>query len=499
MMKDSNDRRKRFFQSWTICILVTILAALSLPGAGRYSCPWSGKTGSGQDHKVLKVSVLRADVRATADVTGKVIFQVKLGDMLEYKAKVGNWYELLGDDGLVVGYVSASVVDEVVVKIPEITEQEKYMTAAKQISTIATTLADYITDNSFFRGLEKPEDYLLKKESLIHRLLVPKYAKDLPLTDPWGGPYEIFLGNNAWGKARLGYFGIQETTDDDFLIVSKGKLGAYETWKYDLMNPGAGLYSEFDARKNIINYNGAFIRGKGAGQYSPPGNERSVSVQAVENLIKQGLVFLKQSRHDEAIAAFTKAIELDPKNGEAFRERGFTNYMKDDYENAIADYSKAIFLDPMDQDAYHTRSLCQFKLKRYAESLEDCETAMSFNPQDASNFSLRSQIKQATKDYNGAIQDINKAIELSPSGSAIYFAARADIKKDMADDKGAIADYGRSLEIEPDDWIHLYYRAELLLKTGDPKAALIDITKALKIKDYGMIRDLLKQIQAAIK
>jgi hypothetical protein len=39
----------------------------------------------------------------------------------------------------------------------------------------------------------------------------------------------------------------------------------------------------------------------------------------------------------------------------------------------------------------------------------------------------------------------------------------------------------------------------MLLKTGDPKAALIDITKALEIKDYDFMRDLLKQIQAAIK
>ena len=214
-------------------------------------------------------------------------------------------------------------------------------------------------------------------------------------------------------------------------------------------------------------------------------------------LLKQGDALVQADRYDEAIAAFTKAIELNSRNGAAFRKRGYVKWLKSDNESAIADYSKAIFLDPMDYAAYYGRSRCQFDLKRYAESLEDCETVISLNPQDSEAFYFRSLIKQETKDYNGAIQDINKALELDPSND-IYFNVRASVKKDMADDKGALADYSRSLEIKPNEWAVLYARAKLLLKTGDPRAALKDITKALEIKDYGFMRDLLKQIQAAV-
>lgn len=230
--------------------------------AGGSTAPDSAQPG--QDGKFLKVNVLKAEVRVAPDVTVPVIYPVKLGEQLKYKARVGDWYQVFlsdndDEDDSPSGFIIASAVDVIMVKI---TEQDQYITAERQISKIATPIVDYFTDNSLFPALEKPEDCPLKKESLIYKLLVPKYTKNLPLTDPWGRPYEIYFGNNPWGIDNLKNYGIQEPTADDFLVVSNGKLGVHEIWKYDPNNPEGGLYPEFDARKNIINFNGAFIRGK---------------------------------------------------------------------------------------------------------------------------------------------------------------------------------------------------------------------------------------------
>jgi tetratricopeptide (TPR) repeat protein len=143
-----------------------------------------------------------------------------------------------------------------------------------------------------------------------------------------------------------------------------------------------------------------------AGRYASPGNGPMVSGQTVEDLIKQGDVLSEQRRYDEAIAAFTKAIELNPRNSVAFNKRGYIKFLKHDYESAIADYGKAILLDPMDYAAYYGRSQAYLALKRYTESLEDCETAISISPQDASALDLRSRIKRETKDYS--MDDLTK-------------------------------------------------------------------------------------------
>lgn len=49
---------------------------------------------------------------------------------------------------------------------------------------------------------------------------------------------------------------------------------------------------------------------------------------------------------DAAIAAFTRALELDPSFAEAFNNRAFTFMVKKDYKNALPDLDRAIQLRP---------------------------------------------------------------------------------------------------------------------------------------------------------
>ena len=53
---------------------------------------------------------------------------------------------------------------------------------------------------------------------------------------------------------------------------------------------------------------------------------------------------LKQ--HKEAIADYDKAIELNPKDAQAYNNRGVAKKMLKQYKEAIADYDKAIELNP---------------------------------------------------------------------------------------------------------------------------------------------------------
>ena len=55
-------------------------------------------------------------------------------------------------------------------------------------------------------------------------------------------------------------------------------------------------------------------------------------------------------KYQEAIEAYTKAIELDPKYAVAYYGRGLIYVVLGDYRQAIRDYDKAIELDPKDAD-----------------------------------------------------------------------------------------------------------------------------------------------------
>ena len=53
-------------------------------------------------------------------------------------------------------------------------------------------------------------------------------------------------------------------------------------------------------------------------------------------------------RYDEALADFSRAIELDPGNAWAIASRGETYRLMGRYDEALADFNRAIELDPGD-------------------------------------------------------------------------------------------------------------------------------------------------------
>lgn len=59
-----------------------------------------------------------------------------------------------------------------------------------------------------------------------------------------------------------------------------------------------------------------------------------------------GVRYLSEGNYQEAIIAFTAAIEIDPKRAEAFLGRGDTYEKLVDLERAAADYRVALELEP---------------------------------------------------------------------------------------------------------------------------------------------------------
>ena len=69
------------------------------------------------------------------------------------------------------------------------------------------------------------------------------------------------------------------------------------------------------------------------------------------NLKKIGNEKFGEKDYKGAIEEYSKAIMLDPKFKEAYRNRGMAKHELQDYQGAIADYSKAIEIDTEFEDA----------------------------------------------------------------------------------------------------------------------------------------------------
>jgi len=94
----------------------------------------------------------------------------------------------------------------------------------------------------------------------------------------------------------------------------------------------------------------------------------------------QGLVYNNKGEYPKAIAAFTRAIELDPNFAVAYSNRGWVFIELRQYEQSVTDCTKAIELDPNLAIAYNNRSWAYIELRQYEQAIADYEKAVELDP-----------------------------------------------------------------------------------------------------------------------
>ena len=138
-----------------------------------------------------------------------------------------------------------------------------------------------------------------------------------------------------------------------------------------------------------------------------------------EDAFDKGLKLLGQQRYDEAIQAFSTAIEIIPRDYQAYNYRGVARALKGNYSKALADYDKAIEIRPRYAEAYNNRGFARTQLGDLNNALKDFARALKINPffVDAYNnmaWILATSADQQFRDGARAVKLALKAVELKP-------------------------------------------------------------------------------------
>jgi len=120
-------------------------------------------------------------------------------------------------------------------------------------------------------------------------------------------------------------------------------------------------------------------------------------------------------RHEEALADFNRAIELDPENGWAIVSRGETYRSMGRHEEALADFNRAIELDPEYDWAIAQRDETRLAMGRYAEELADLNRTIEADPGDVQAIFRRGRIQLMTAHYDEGVTDLRHAVERDPN------------------------------------------------------------------------------------
>jgi len=138
---------------------------------------------------------------------------------------------------------------------PELAEKERQLKTMKGISLVNAALSDYVTDY----GVAPQQTGQYERESEFHKKLSPFYIRTLPFKDGWGNNFHVYTGKACNGI----YDGINGCTDKDIIVISFGRDGRKENWKYNPKDPEVGIYeltSDKDFDKDIVMWNGKPIR-----------------------------------------------------------------------------------------------------------------------------------------------------------------------------------------------------------------------------------------------
>ena len=129
--------------------------------------------------------------------------------------------------------------------------------------------------------------------------------------------------------------------------------------------------------------------------------------------------------HDDAIAHYTEAIQLDPKNSVAYNNRGLANNAEGEYDRAIADFSEAIRLNPEYALAYNNRCLAHNNKGESDFALADCNEAIRLAPKYTRAYINRGIASLYAGSLPKALADLNQWSELDPTNA--YAALWLDI------------------------------------------------------------------------
>jgi tetratricopeptide (TPR) repeat protein len=208
---------------------------------------------------------------------------------------------------------------------------------------------------------------------------------------------------------------------------------------------------------------------------------------------------------DAAITEFSKLIESEPSNAEAYRQRAFAHMGAEKLDLALADLNKAIELAPAEAVSYRNRAMVLWNQGDHSRAMTDFNEAVRLDPSDAQTYVARGFAYHSSGDHDAAIDDYSNVLQIDPTCTKAY-AYRGLAFLSKKDYDATIRDCDEALRIDPDCLDAHMGRGLALLGKGEPEAARQHFSEALRIDPNcagaylrrGQARDMQKAYDVAI-
>ncbi len=198
----------------------------------------------------------------------------------------------------------------------------------------------------------------------------------------------------------------------------------------------------------------------------------------------RALALHAEGRHAEADATFERAIASSPRSGLPYAERARVRVVTGAYRAALHDFDRAIALMTPEVPGYESiladRGAVKLFLDDVAGAEVDLREAVLLGPGAPRSWFNLGLACQRRGDVGEAIRCFDRAVDLDP-GYVSAWMSRGDAHAQIGHDRKALVDYTRAIEIQPGSGLAWSRRGTTRRVLNDIAGARGDLDRAIEI------------------
>jgi tetratricopeptide (TPR) repeat protein len=241
-------------------------------------------------------------------------------------------------------------------------------------------------------------------------------------------------------------------------------------WHVDVYLDGQKVFTEY------FSVSGDRSTAASGNQSSTPVVEQSEAV----SWLNQGIALGNLGKYDEAIQAFNKAIEINPRNESTWISKGVALGNLGKYGEAVQAFDRAIEINPKNDVGWYLKGAALDHQGKVLEAIQACNNATEINPQDADAWYIEGKVLEDLGRYDEAIQAFDNSTQINPQnvdawydkGEELYWQGKYNESIQALD---------KVTEIDPQDAYAWYIKSMALEEQGKHNESEIAYSKSIEI------------------
>jgi tetratricopeptide (TPR) repeat protein len=180
-------------------------------------------------------------------------------------------------------------------------------------------------------------------------------------------------------------------------------------------------------------------------------------------LTNLGATLVNLGRHEEAIKAFDKAVQIKPLDADLWRNLGNVLVDAERQADAILSFQHALKLNPRHFDAAYKAGQLLHQSERFEEALVCFNLCDQLEPDHLPTLHMRALTLHKVKRFEEALAGSERALALDPASVATCNNI-GNILRSLARSEEALPWFDRSLELRPNDAMTITSKAVTLVE-----------------------------------